>query len=241
MVEAARKSLLLSFRNVFETFAISWPTVVDAARNRVSKPVCDDRLEGWCRRIVYDNAGIELTVVGGENIASDSTYLVMSNHQSLYDIPVLFVVLGKKMRMITKSELFRVPIFGPAMREAGFIELDRSNRNRAIESLAVAKRKLQEGTSVWIAPEGTRSKTGQLGSFKKGGFALALETGWPVLPVTLDGTRDVLQAKGVRSVPGAKVTVTLHKVIDPKPYIEMGKKGREALMADVRKAIASAL
>ncbi len=240
MVEAARKSLLLSFRNVFETFAISWPTVVDAARKRVSKPVCDDRLEGWCRRIV-DNAGIGLTVVGGEHIRPDATYLVMSNHQSLYDIPVLFVVLGKKMRMITKSELFRVPIFGPAMREAGFIELDRSNRTRAFESLAVAKRKLQEGTSVWIAPEGTRSKTGALGAFKKGGFQLALETGWPVLPVTLHGTRNVLPAKGVRSMTGANVTVTLHPVIDPKPYIDIGKKGREALMQDVRKAIEGAL
>jgi 1-acyl-sn-glycerol-3-phosphate acyltransferase len=240
MVDATHKSLVLSFRNVFETLAISWPTVVDAARHRVSKPVCDDRLERWCKRVV-DNAGIELTVIGNENVTPSSTYLVMSNHQSLYDIPVLFVVLGKKMRMITKSELFKVPIFGPAMREAGFIEIDRSNRTRALEGLAVAKRKLQEGTSVWIAPEGTRSRTGALSPFKKGGFQLALDTGWPVLPVTLKGTRDVLRAKGVRSVPGAKVIVSLHPVIDPKPYLELGKKGREALMANVRTSIESAL
>ena len=240
MPEAERKSLALSLHNIYETLVISWPTVIDAARSRVNMAVCNDRLERWSGEIVR-NAEIDLAVHGRERMVPGVTYLVMSNHQSLYDIPVLFNVIGPNLRMITKVELFAVPIFGKAMDAAGFIAIDRSNRQRAIESLAVAKKKLAQGTHVWIAPEGTRSKTGKLLPFKKGGFALALETGLPVLPVTLDGTRDILRAKGVRSYFGAHVEVTIHEPIDPKAYESLGKPGREKLMSDVRAALESAL
>ncbi|MEO8800617.1 MAG: lysophospholipid acyltransferase family protein [Polyangiaceae bacterium] len=231
------KSLSLTLRNVYETLAISWPTVVDAALRRVTKAACDDRLASWAEKIVRHTA-LALTVRGREHLAPGKTYLVMSNHQSLYDVPVLFFVLGKNIRMITKKELFDVPIFGPAMREAGFISIDRANRQSAMESLAIAKEKMAAGTHVWIAPEGTRSKTGALSPFKKGGFALAMEAGLEVLPVTIDGTRNILVAKGLRSNAGAKVTITFHATIDAKSY-KKGNAGREQLMADVRAAIQS--
>jgi 1-acyl-sn-glycerol-3-phosphate acyltransferase len=144
--------------------------------------------------------------------------------------------------MITKTELFKVPIFGPAMEAAGFIEIDRSNRERAMVSLDIARKKIAEGRNVWIAPEGTRSKTGDLLPFKKGGFNLALEAGLRILPVTLRGTRDILPAKGARSRKGAHVTVTLHPPLDARLYAVKGmKEGREALMKDVRAALASGL
>ena len=235
------KSLALSLRNIYETLAISWPTVVDAARHRVKKEVCDERLRSWGVKLV-EHAKIDVTVVGKENMAPGATYLVMSNHQSLYDVPVLFYVIGGTIRMVTKQELFKVPIFGGAMKEAGFVSIDRKNRNRAIESLAIAKAKLASGVHIWIAPEGTRSRNGDLLPFKKGGFALALEAELPILPVTLKGTRDALRAKGLRSMPGAQVGVTIHPPIDPRTYASMPpKKAREDLMAAVRKAIQSAL
>ncbi len=248
------RSLGLSLLNIYETLAISWPTVVDAARGRVTKEACDERLAHWSSEIVL-NAKIDLHVIGRENMAPGKTYLVMSNHQSLYDIPVLFHVIGANLRMVTKTELFKIPIFGKAMAAAGFIDIDRSNRQRAIESLAVARRKLNEGVHVWIAPEGTRSKTGRLLPFKKGGFQLALDTMQPILPVTLDGTRDVLPAKGARSIEGAHVKVTIHAPIDPRAYAETDdaprssegrpgkakKNGREKLMADVRATLESSL
>ena len=140
-------------------------------------------------------------VEGRDHMADGATYLVMSNHQSLYDVPVIFYVIGPNVRMITKVELFSVPIFGPALREAGFIAVDRSNRAKAIASLAIAKETLASGVHVWIAPEGTRSRTGELLPFKKGGFALALETGLPIRPVSVRGTRDALRAKGPGAVP----------------------------------------
>ena len=165
----------------------------------------------------------------------------MSNHQSLYDIPVMFDVIGANIRMITKKELFRVPLFGNALAAGGFIAIDRSDRHAAVRSLRVARDLLASGTHVWIAPEGTRSRTGRLLPFKKGAFYLAFEAGLPILPVTLVGTRNALPAKGVRSIPGAKVTATIHPKIDPKPYAARGKAGREQLMAEVKRVLESAL
>ena len=94
---------------------------------------------------------------------------------------------------------------------------------------------------MWIAPEGTRSPTGNLLPFKKGAFYLAFEAGLPILPVTLSGTRDALPAKGVRSSPGAKVRATIHPHVDPRPYSDRGRPGRQALMDDVRRTLESAL
>ena len=236
------KSLGLSLQNIYETLVISWPTVVDAFAGRVTMQECDDRLTSWAAEIAK-NSAYDLEVVGRENLGTrHESFLVMSNHQSLYDIPVLFHVLGANLRMITKAELFKVPVFGPALKHAGFISIDRSNRERALQSLDIAKKKIADGLNVWIAPEGTRSKTGELLPFKKGGFNLAIEAGLRVLPVTLSGTRDILPAKGTRSTHNARVRVTIHAPIDAKEYAAQGlKEGREALMKVVRAALESGL
>jgi 1-acyl-sn-glycerol-3-phosphate acyltransferase len=233
-------SVALSLRNVYETLAISWPTVVDALAGRLTKAICDDRLKSWSGAVV-ENAGIVLEVAGRDRLRPGETYLVMSNHQSLYDIPVLFHVVGPNIRMITKKELFKVPIFGGALAGAGFIAIDRTDRIRAMQSLAEARSLLASGTHVWIAPEGTRSRTGQLLPFKKGAFYLAFDAGLPILPITLRGTRDVLTAHGLRSTAGVKVRVAIHERIDPRPYTERGQKGRGELMQEVRRVIASGL
>jgi 1-acyl-sn-glycerol-3-phosphate acyltransferase len=234
------KSLSLSLRNIYETLAISFPTMLEAIAGLVTKEGCDVRLDRWSANIVR-NAGIRLHVTGKEHMLPHETYLVMSNHQSLYDIPVLFQVVGPNVRMITKEELFRVPVFGKALAAGGFISIDRSNRRAAIRSLDRARALLASGTHVWIAPEGTRSKTGKLLPFKKGAFYLALESGLPILPVTLSGTRAALAAKGLRSRHGADVRVTIHAKIDPRPYAARGKEGRDALMEEVRRIVETVL
>lgn len=245
---SAGKSLLLSLRNVYETLYVSAPTVVDALRGSVTREICDERLESWASRIVA-NTEMMISVRGRENIArsgslgqGSKTYLIMSNHQSHYDVVVIYYVLGSTIRMVAKRELFDLPVFGGALRAAGFISVDRNNTERAIASLEDAKEKLTRGTPIWIAPEGTRSPTGELLPFKKGGFVLALTTGTPILPVSIRGTRDVLRAKGVRSTPGVEVFVTLHPPIDPARFDGMPKKAaRDALSEQVRAAIASGL
>jgi 1-acyl-sn-glycerol-3-phosphate acyltransferase len=236
-----QRSLVLSLASVYETFAISWPTVVDAALGRVEKEVCDARLASWCQKVVQ-HTRMHVTAFGRENMKPGATYLVMSNHQSHYDVPVLFYVLGANLRMITKVELFKIPIFGEAIKQAGFIAIDRSNRTRALQSLEVAKGKLASGVHVWIAPEGTRSKTGDLLPFKKGGFNLAIEADLPILPISIQGTRNALRAKGMRTAPGAEISVRIAPPILPSAFPGKDVKGRrEALMASVRKAIESGL
>src|SRR5688572_7441235 len=150
----------------------------------------DRRLEEWARRLVKA-ARIDLVVEGREHLATDEAFVMMSNHQSHFDIVVLFHVLKRRVRMVAKKELYRVPIFAGAMRVAGFIEIDRSDRHQAVAALSGAKDAIAAGTSIWIAPEGTRSETGRLGPFKKGGFHLALTAEARILPITIDGTRKV--------------------------------------------------
>ena len=130
--------------------------------------------------------------------------------------------------MVTKKELFRVPVWGKAMRQSGFIEIDRKNRERAIESLRAAKATLLTGVHVWIAPEGSRSRDGTMLPFKKGGFMTALDSDTRILPVGIAGTRDVLPADELKSRTDQTVAVVIGAPID------VAGKDRDALMAETR-------
>lgn len=231
-------SLPLGFLAVAETLRISVPTVADALLGRSTRAACDRRLADWSRRLVRE-AAIELVIRGREHIPeTGETFVLMSNHQSHFDIPVLFQAFPGCMRMVAKTELYRIPIFGGAVRAAEFIEVDRKNKERARQSIELAKQRFKSGINVWIAPEGTRSETGLVGPFKKGGFVLALDTGARILPITLDGTRFVLPPHTRRVHPGKRVTVQFHPPIDAASY---GFERRDELVADVRKTIESAL
>ncbi|MEI9939843.1 MAG: lysophospholipid acyltransferase family protein [Pseudomonadota bacterium] len=219
------------------TLRISVPTLFDALLGRLTPEICDARLDWWSQRLL-GQADVSLQTSGVEHARGAKAFVVMSNHQSLYDIPALFQTLPFRLRMVAKAELFRIPIWAQAMRVAGFVELDRSVRERAIESLERAKVALAQGTSIWIAPEGTRSRDGSLGAFKLGGFHLAAGAGAPILPVTVAGTRSILPAKGARVVAGAIVRVTVHRPIDPADY---GNEVSDSLVQAVRSSIESAL
>jgi len=219
------------------TLRISVPTLFDALLGRLTPEVCDARLDWWSKRLL-GQAEVSLETQGVEHARGSTAFVVMSNHQSLYDIPALYQTLPLRLRMVAKAELFRIPIWAQAMRVAGFVELDRSARERAIESLERAKDALARGTSIWIAPEGTRSRDGSLGAFKLGGFHLAAGAGARILPVTVAGTRSILPAKGSRVVPGALVRVTVHPPIDPADY---GSDVNDSLVQAVRSSIEGAL
>ncbi len=219
------------------TLQISVPTILEGARGKLTAEVCDERLAWWSKELV-SRAEIDLHVTGREHAEQGGTFVVMSNHQSHYDIPVLFQSLPLRLRMVAKSELFKIPIWAQAMRAAGFVELDRSNRDRAIESLDRARKALAAGTSIWIAPEGTRSRDGKLGSFKLGGFHLAVGAGARILPITISGTRQTLPAKGAHVTTGARVQVAVHEPIEPADF---GPEVGEPLIEAVRARIASAL
>jgi 1-acyl-sn-glycerol-3-phosphate acyltransferase len=226
-------SLLLLARAVVTTAVASLRVLRDSARGTLTPASADVHIDRWSRALL-EQVRLELEVVGCEKAPRTETFVVMSNHQSLYDIPVLLQALDQRMRMIAKTELFKVPLWSTAMRRCGFIELDRANRSRAADSLRAAQEALGSGTSIWIAPEGTRSLTGQLLPFKKGGFHLALAAGARILPVTIDGTRNVLPAKGRRIRRGVQVKVTLGDPIDTR---EFRRRDLERLARQVRAAI----
>ena len=200
-----------------ETIRISLPTIIEATFGEVSPKTCDERLDSWSRRLLQE-AAIHLDVKGREHIVSGEAYIVMSNHQSHYDIPVLFQALRVPMRMVAKKEIFRIPIMAGAMRAAGFVEIDRQKQQSAFGTLLRACDRLSESTSVWIAPEGTRSRTGRLGTFKAGGFRMAIQSRARILPVTIDGTRRTLPAGRLKVQRGNMVTVTISAPIDPVSY-----------------------
>lgn len=176
---------------------------------------------------------IKVSVKGISNIDPVKPYIYMSNHQSNFDIPVLLGHLPVQFRWLAKAELFKIPIFGRAMRSADYISIDRYNRSSAIESLKEAATKIKSGLSVLIFPEGTRSRDGKIRSFKKGGFVLAIDSGVPIVPVILRGTRPIMPKGQFRIYPG-EVWLDIQKPIDAAGYT---RDSKEALMQTVRNII----
>ncbi len=176
---------------------------------------------------------IKVTVKGSDNIRPDRSYIYMSNHQSNFDIPVALAYLPFKFRWVAKAELFKIPIFGNAMHRVGHINIDRSNRRAAFKSLKKAARNIQEGVSVLIYPEGTRSKDGNIGPFKNGGFVLAVESGAPIVPVIIHGTWPIMSKDKIIIKPG-NVTIEIKKSIETKNY---SRKTRNDLLKKVENVI----
>jgi len=210
-----RQSLAVIPRAIYETLRISAPTVVDNVLGTLTIETCNQRLKSWAERLIKQ-AGVVIHTEGKEHIDPQQIYVLMSNHQSLYDIPVAYCAFGRPLRMVAKKELFDVPIWGGAMHAAGFVMVDRSNRRQATESLRAAGALIKRNdVSLWIAPEGTRSRSGELGTFKRGGFHLAKQAGIPILPLAISGTREILPAKTMFVRTGRVVHVTFGKPIDP--------------------------
>lgn len=180
-------------------------------------------------------AGVKIFLRGLENLQPRQCYIFMSNHVSNLDPPVLIPSIPGRCSVLVKKELFRIPILGTGMRLADLVPVDRSDRESSIESVNAAGRVLAKGLHMVIYPEGTRSADGRLRPFKKGPFHLAMDTGIPVIPVTLLGTFESWPKTRFALSPGA-ATVIFHRAIDPKDFTD-----RDALMQAVRDAIASAL
>jgi 1-acyl-sn-glycerol-3-phosphate acyltransferase len=186
----------------------------------------------WARWIL-GTSRVRVEVEGLENIAPDRSYVVMSNHQSAFDIVAISATLPLSWRFVAKRELTRIPFFGWGLVAAGHIVIDRRDHESSVRTLRQAAERVRSGTSVIVFPEGTRSPTGDLGPFKSGGFHLALEAGVPVLPATVSGSRRITPPKSLRVSPG-RILVRYGK---PVPTETLGKDDRERLKAEVRQAI----
>ena len=183
----------------------------------------------WANSILWV-ARARITVTGAEKLEPGRSYIFMPNHQSNADIPLLLGRLPAQFRWLAKAELFKIPIFGRAMRGVGYISIDRSNRKSAFESLKQAASTIRNGTSVLIFPEGTRSRDGRVLPFKKGGFVLAVDSQVPVVPIIIRGTGGIMP-KGRFMIRPAPVTMT---ILDPVPTADYSRKTKDALLERIR-------
>lgn len=179
--------------------------------------------------------GVRSETVGRDQLDPHQTYIFMANHVSNIDPPVFVPLIGRRVFILVKKELFRIPVLGYAMRKAQFIAVDRQNRDAAVESVKKAIEVLRSGMSMMAFPEGTRSRDGRLLPFKKGPFYLAMDSGTPVVPVTIVGAHEAWPKGHFRITPG-KVTIVFHPPMDPQAFAS-----REHLMQAVRTKIECAL
>jgi 1-acyl-sn-glycerol-3-phosphate acyltransferase len=206
-------ALIDSVRVLGAMARVTAPTLMEAARGMVARRAIDERARWFGRRVV-ELLDIELVATGAEHVP-DRAVIYMSNHQSHIDIPVLYATLpSPTIRMLAKTELFQIPLWGRGLRAAEFVEVDRGNHGRAVGSIQQAEQLVRDGVSIYLAPEGTRSRDGRIGRLKKGGFHLALATGVPIVPVAIRGTINILP-RGSRAMrTGQPVSVAIGPPID---------------------------
>jgi 1-acyl-sn-glycerol-3-phosphate acyltransferase len=149
----------------------------------------------WGARNWLRLSGIKVTVSGRERLDPNQPYVFVANHYSYLDAAPLFAYTGRKMGVIAKKELLKAPILGYAMGFVNVIAIDRSNRERAVETLRIATERLRSGVSFGVCPEGTRAKPGEMLPFKKGAFHMAVQAGVPIVPMALKNS-DQLMARG---------------------------------------------
>ncbi len=156
----------------------------------------------WGARNWLRLSGIDVRVTGREHLNPQQTYVFVANHQSYLDAAPLFAFTGRKMGMIAKKELLKAPILGYGMGWVNVIAIDRSNRERAVETLKIANERLRSGISFGVCPEGTRAKPGEMLPFKKGAFHMAVQTGVPIVPMAIKNAGELMPRGACEAWPG---------------------------------------
>ncbi len=197
----------------------------------------------WCARawswLILATTGVAVTVEGLERVKPDETYVFISNHQSIYDIPVIFASLPFQLRIIAKESLGSFPFLGWHLRRAGHLLVDRSNPNRS-GILARWRKLVSDRISLIIFPEGTRSADGHLGHFKAGSFLLALEAGLTVVPLSISGSINVMKKGGVTTRPGRVRLIVHEPIVTPRiesPTVADAREVASRLEAVVRSGV----
>lgn len=219
------------------TFFYGGRAVLSALFTRRPPAHYSDLTSQWARAVLRA-AKSPVVTHGLEKLRPGVPAVVVSNHVSWFDVFALAAVLPWPFAFVAKKELGYIPAFGTALRVAGHLLIDRSNRQRAIQSLRDAGELMRRnGTVVVIYPEGTRSRSGRLQPFKKGAFVLAVEAGVPVVPTVVVGSYDIMRPDAFRIHPAP---IHLH-FGDPVPVEDFTPETAEALMAEVRRRMVAVL
>jgi 1-acyl-sn-glycerol-3-phosphate acyltransferase len=188
-------------------------------------------------RVLLGAPGVKLVVVTPVALDPKRPYVFMANHASMIDIWAVFLAVPASFRFIAKKQLSQIPLFGWAMRAGRFIFIDRQNALAARRSIAEAAQRIRAGQSVVIFPEGTRTRDGRLGPFKKGGFRLAIESGVDIVPIAIKGTRE-LMPRGSALIRAGDVHIEIGA---PIPTAGLTADDRNKLIDDVHRRIAAML
>jgi 1-acyl-sn-glycerol-3-phosphate acyltransferase len=182
-------------------------------------------------------AGIRFKVAGRENVPQGRAAVYCANHQSNVDPPVLYRAVHPRLHVLYKQEIDRIPLLARAFRMAGFIPIDRHNKESALRSIEAGASSLRSGHSFLIFPEGTRSKTDQLLPFKKGGFRMAIKAGAPIVPVAISGGRAAM-VRGSFIIRPVTLTIRVGRPVETRA---VDVEARDVLIERVRHEIATLL
>ena len=199
---------------------------------RSNAAIIDSLIRVWARLLVRA-AGIDLRTERMETVDRKQRYILVANHYSYFDIPVIIAAVPQPIRFMAKVSLFKIPIFGWALGRAGFIPIDRKNRRTAVKSCDLAAERIRKGNTIVVFPEEGRSRNREMRPFQRGGFLLALKSELPILPLAIDGTYDVYRVGARRITPGV-VTI---KVGDPIATAGRSVREKEQLAEQSRSQI----
>lgn len=178
---------------------------------------------------------VRVTVKGRENIDRNTSYVFVANHQSAYDIFAIYGYLNHNFKWMMKKSLEKIPLVGYSCKKAGHIMVDRSTPQAIRRTMEIAERRLKDGMSLVVFPEGSRTFTGKVGRFKRGAFMLASEFRLPIVPVTIDGAYEVLSRNGKMPKWG-HITLTIHQ-----PVVAQDTEYSQSIIDSIHDTIESAL
>jgi 1-acyl-sn-glycerol-3-phosphate acyltransferase len=176
---------------------------------------------------------VKVRVEGMEHLKGEGPYIFMSNHQGSYDIFALLGHLPFQFKWLAKKELFSIPFFGWTMAAAGYVSIDREGTRKTVQAMNEAAQKIRDGMSVVVFPEGSRSPDGSIQPFKKGGFTLAIKSRVPIIPIAINGSREIMP-KGKLTTTFGEIRIRMGDPIDTHHY---SLRDRRSLMEKVRETI----
>ena len=238
--QASRLRIIwVAFLTGLYTFTSSMKITFISLLVKNNRPHIDKIMLQWAKNVL-GSIKLSLNVSGKENLIvdKDTRVIVMCNHSSLYDIPVAIQALNISFRFVAKKEMFKIPVLGTAIKHAEFISIDRKNHEQAIKDLDRAKEKMLDGITLWMAPEGTRSRDGKLAKFKKGGFHIALDTAATIIPIVIKDIHKVQAGDEMKIFLNQTIDVEICKPIDSQNYTH---DNRLKLIDDVRNSMLLAL
>ena len=191
-----------------------------------------DRFILKCTKKLVEISGADVTVTGTENVPSDEPVLYVGNHQGNMDIPLLYSTAPQTMAFVAKKEMEKIPLLGYWMKERGCVFIDRENARNSLKAINEAIQNLKLGHSMAVFPEGTRSKSSQVGDFKAGSLRIAIKSGVKVIPVSIKDSYKLIGKKG-KNTP-AKVSVHYSEPIDSKNFKDTNELAAEVL-AQIKK------